>query len=81
MKNYLHVINDQIKKIITNINAKYKALIYTHHRKNMFEVVIQDMPGIAFKSVFEKKNQFLFYYYFYLKKMVLLDHFHVFMSK
>ena len=60
MKNYLHVINDQIKKIITNINAKYKALIYTHHRKNMFEVVIQDMPGIAFQSVFEKKINFYF---------------------
>jgi hypothetical protein len=31
-------INKQVKKTVTNINAKYKALTDTHYRKVVFEV-------------------------------------------
>jgi hypothetical protein len=38
MTYYLYGINKQVKKTVTNINAKYKALTDTHYRKVVFEV-------------------------------------------
>lgn len=35
---YLYGIQEQVKKIITDINAKYKAITNTHHMRVMFEV-------------------------------------------
>jgi hypothetical protein len=35
---YFYGIQEQVKKIITDINAKYKAMTNTHHMRVMFEV-------------------------------------------
>lgn len=38
MVDYLHDIHEQVKQIISNNKAKYKALVYTHYRRVVFEV-------------------------------------------
>jgi ABC-type dipeptide/oligopeptide/nickel transport system ATPase component len=38
MADYLYGIQEQVKKIITDINAKYKALTNTHNMRVVFEV-------------------------------------------
>jgi hypothetical protein len=38
MVDYLHDIHEQVKQIISDNKAKYKALVYTHYRRVVFEV-------------------------------------------